>query len=157
MANLEKIIKVTQEQYDVLASGGKVGDYVGLQDNYIYMVEDKETKTTVISDASTDNQYPSAKAVYDFVKGECKLIETTWAELKGLRDHSQLIPGRFYRITDYVCTTAQENTQSAGHQFDVIVTADDERTLNENARAAIHEGDEYFQEIISDTKVVSAK
>lgn len=40
MANLEKIIKVTQEQYDILASGGKVGDYVGLQDNYIYMVED---------------------------------------------------------------------------------------------------------------------
>ena len=40
MANLEKIIKVTQEQYDILASGGKVGDYVGLQDNYIYMIED---------------------------------------------------------------------------------------------------------------------
>ena len=40
MANLEKIIKVTQEQYDILASGGKVGDYVGLQDNYVYMIED---------------------------------------------------------------------------------------------------------------------
>ena len=40
MADLEKIIKVTQAQYDILASGGKVGDYVGLQDNYIYMIED---------------------------------------------------------------------------------------------------------------------
>lgn len=43
MVNLEKIIKVTQEQYNILASGGKVGDYVGLQDEYIYIVEDENT------------------------------------------------------------------------------------------------------------------
>ena len=41
-------------------------------------------------------------------------------------------------------TTAQVNTQSAGHQFDVIVTADDVNVLNENARAIQHEGDTYF-------------
>ena len=46
MANLEKIIKVTQEQYDILASGGKVGDYVGLQDNYVYMIEDTNEYVT---------------------------------------------------------------------------------------------------------------
>lgn len=39
--NLEKVIKVTQSQYDILASGGRVGDYVGLQDDYIYMIEDE--------------------------------------------------------------------------------------------------------------------
>jgi hypothetical protein len=41
-------------------------------------------------------------------------------------------------------TTAQENTRSAGHQFDIIVTADAVDKLNENARAVKHEGDTYF-------------
>lgn len=40
MANLQKIIKVTQEQYDILASGGTVGEYTGLDENYIYLVQD---------------------------------------------------------------------------------------------------------------------
>ena len=43
MANLEKIVKVTQEQYDILASGGTVGEYTGLNENYIYLIkEDKD-------------------------------------------------------------------------------------------------------------------
>ena len=62
----------------------------------------------------------------------------TYAELKALRDNKQLIPGQQYRITDYVTTTAQANTQSAGHQFDIIVVADSEDKLNENARAINH-------------------
>ena len=49
-----------------------------------------------------------------------------------------------YRITDYQCTTVTSNTKSAGHQFDIIVTADDESTLNEVARAAKHDSDTYF-------------
>ena len=40
MANLQKVVKVTQAQYDVLASGGTVGGYTGLDDNYIYLIED---------------------------------------------------------------------------------------------------------------------
>ena len=74
------------------------------------------------------------------------MISVTYNELKTLRDNSQLIPGQQYRITDYVTTTAQDNTRSAGHPFDVIVTADSENTLNEEARACIHEGDTYFSE-----------
>ena len=64
----------------------------------------------------------------------------TYAELKALRDNGQLVAGRQYRITDYVTTTTQENTRSAGHPFDIIVTADSESVLNENARAIQHEG-----------------
>ena len=63
------------------------------------------------------------------------LVNITYSELKSLRDNSKLIPGQQYRITDYITTTTQNNTQSAGHQFDVIVTADNENTLNEVARA----------------------
>ena len=36
---LEKVIKLTQDQYNTLASGGTVGDYTGLDSNYLYMVE----------------------------------------------------------------------------------------------------------------------
>ena len=78
------------------------------------------------------------------------MISVTYAELVALRDNGELVAGMQYRITDYVTTTAQENTRSAGHQFDVIVTADNENTLNEVARACLHEGDTYFSEAGAD-------
>lgn len=71
-------------------------------------------------------------------------VAITYADLKALRQAGNLVPGTWYRITDYVCTTTQDNTQSAEHAFDVIVRADDASHLNENAFAAHHEGDEYF-------------
>ena len=74
------------------------------------------------------------------------MISVTYAELVELRDNGELVAGMQYRITDFVTTTAQENTRSAGHQFDVIVTADNENTLNEVARACLHNGDTYFTE-----------
>ena len=72
------------------------------------------------------------------------LVSITWSELKALRDNSKLVAGTWYRITDYTCTTTQENTRSAGHIFDVIVRADSENKLNEEAFAIQHEGDDYF-------------
>lgn len=71
-------------------------------------------------------------------------VSITYAALKALRDGGNLVPGTWYRITDYVCTTTQDNTQSAEHAFDVIVRADDASHLNENAFAAHHTGDTYF-------------
>lgn len=68
----------------------------------------------------------------------------TYGELVFLRNASSLVPGRHYRIIDYQCTTTQVSTQSAGHQFDIIVRADSENRLNEEASAIQHEGDEYF-------------
>ena len=73
-----------------------------------------------------------------------EILSIRHASLKSLRDNGQLIAGQQYRIIDYVATTSQANTQSAGHQFDLIVTADDNKTLNEKARAIQHEGDTYF-------------
>lgn len=37
--NLRKIIKLTQAQYDILSNGGTVGDYTGLNDNYLYLIQ----------------------------------------------------------------------------------------------------------------------
>ena len=71
-------------------------------------------------------------------------LNTTWSELKAMRDNSQLVAGQQYRITDYTCTTTYAATKSAGHVFDIIVTADSANVLNEEARAIQHEGDTYF-------------
>ena len=64
-----------------------------------------------------------------------KILPLTYSELVSLRDNSQLIPGQQYRITDYVTTTSQENTRSAGNVFDIIVTAVDTNKLSELAYA----------------------
>lgn len=101
------------------------------------------TAALLTEGTNTSNRVWPANQIADYVKNG-KTINTTWADLKTLRDNSQLVAGQWYRITDYVTTTVQENTQSAGHQFDVIVRADSTNVLNENAYAALHSGDTYF-------------
>ena len=72
------------------------------------------------------------------------MTNITYAELKILRDNSQLVEGQYYRITDFVTTVDQEDAKSAGHRFDIIVLATSSNTLNENALAAKHAEDTYF-------------
>ena len=71
-------------------------------------------------------------------------VNITWEKLKDARDNGELVPGKQYRITDYVCTTTQKGTKAENNTFDIIVTADSPNTLNEEARAALHEEDIYF-------------
>lgn len=73
-----------------------------------------------------------------------KVISKTYSQLKTMRDNSELEPGQLYRITDYVTTTTQTDTQSANHAFDIVVVATDASTFNENALAVKHDGDTYF-------------
>ena len=82
---------------------------------------------------------------YD-IRDNSKLTPIAYADLASLRDNGKLIAGSFYRITDYVTTTAQENTQSAGHPFDVIVLALSKNTLAEEAYAiqSARDTDGYF-------------
>jgi len=118
MANLQKIIKVTQAQYNTLASGGTVGDYTGLDENYLYLVKDEGIESLI--------------------------TRVTYSQLKSLRDNKQLLPGMRYQITNYKTTTKAYNTSAAGHDFDVIVLALSEDTLAEDAKAIWHNGDSYF-------------
>ena len=83
------------------------------------------------------------------------IIKVTWQELKDLRDESKLVPGFKYRITDYQCTTTQENTRSAGHQFDIVLLALSENKLAEEGWAMIHNYDEQIPIIIT-THIISA-
>ena len=73
-------------------------------------------------------------------------MDITWANLVDLRNYWELTPGKKYRIIDYMTTTSQSGTISAGHPFDVIVTALDEHTLSENASAvrSVRDTDNYF-------------
>ena len=75
-----------------------------------------------------------------------QIIAISYTDLKTLRDNAQLVPGQQYRITDYTCTTTQENTRAVGHQFDIIVTALDEFTLSEEAQAIQNINDGYFDD-----------
>ena len=72
------------------------------------------------------------------------MIEITYEELKNLRNTSELVSGQLYRVTDYVTTTTQEGTRSAGHAFDIIVIALSNSELSEEAKAIAHSGDTYF-------------
>ena len=84
-----------------------------------------------------------------------KMHAVTYAELKALRDGGELVPGMWYRITDYVtmineyitASTGEvipTHTKSAGHPFDVVVMAISASEISQDARAIQHEGDEYF-------------
>ena len=72
------------------------------------------------------------------------MVEVTHDELETMANEGGLTPGSWYRITDYVATTKKAGTQSANHPFDIIVRADSEDTLNENAYAARNANDTHF-------------
>lgn len=74
-------------------------------------------------------------------------VSTTWSNLVAVRNAGGLVTGCVYRITDYVCTTTQANTSAANHPFDILVTAEDWRTLNEQAKAVAKDNDNYFHNI----------
>lgn len=63
------------------------------------------------------------------------MVSTTYADLVALRDAGNLVPGMKYRITDYETITTKAGSQAAGHPFDIIVTALDNKTISENASA----------------------
>ena len=65
----------------------------------------------------------------------------TYSELVSLRNSSQLAQGRQYRITDYRTTVYDPLASSAGHRFDVIVTADGPDRLSEIAKVCKHDDD----------------
>lgn len=109
--------------------------------NELALEEDVDDLKTTIE----ENEEIIAKSLCDLNNRiNPQFVEITYNKLKELRDNAQLIAGTQYRITDYQCTTVQENTRSAGHQFDIIVVADNKSTLNENARAILHNNDTYF-------------
>ena len=132
----------------------QIGEYI--LSAYLNRFKDGETaldikafegvKYTWNQDFSTDDNLAANNVELEgnFGPKSMTYLKITYAELVNLRDTSKLTSGILYRITDYITTTTQEGTKSAGHPFDVIVRADSENKLNEHAWAIQHVGDEYF-------------
>ena len=122
-------------------------DYEGLSlfwNNVKKVIEDNELVTaTALTNLDTRVVQLEDKGSNQGASSN-QIIAISYTDLKTLRDNAQLVPGQQYRITDYTCTTTQENTRAVGHVFDIIVTADDASTINEVARAVKHTGDTYF-------------
>lgn len=106
----------------------------------VVFTDNNETEHELITEdgfaGALDSALPSALA-------KAQVIETTWQGLKTLRDNSQLVAGSLYRITDYNCTTTQQDTQSAGHQFDIVLLALSEDKLAEEGWAMMNESNIY--------------
>lgn len=76
------------------------------------------------------------------------MTETTYADLVTLREAENLVAGMKYRMTDYETFTSKVGSQSAGHPFDLVITALDNKTLDEKCSAIWSERDTdgYFAE-----------
>lgn len=87
-------------------------------------------------------------------------IPITYNELKELRDTSTLLPGAWYRIIDYQCTTVQPDTRAMNNQFDIIVQALAPDRLSEIAKADYHYNEDgsvdgYFQHLIEGKQILN--
>lgn len=72
-------------------------------------------------------------------------VDITYSELRSLAALNKLIPGQFYRITDYVTMVANSpRIRSVAHPFDLIVSAQDKNHLYSEAQVVLHSGDTYF-------------
>ncbi len=72
------------------------------------------------------------------IYGAAPMVELQYSQLTALVTNKKLIPGTNYKITNYVTTTSQTGTASAGIPFDIIVTAISDDTLSEEAKADYH-------------------
>lgn len=74
------------------------------------------------------------------------LIEATYDELVSWADSGKLIPGQKYRMIDYETIVEGDDIRSAGHHFDLIVTALNETTLDKKCSAAhsVRDTEGYF-------------
>ena len=101
-----------------------------------------------VANGSSYLRYKARDGKYRYLNSlempETDITGVTYSELIGMRDNALLEMGALYRITDYMTTTTQEDTRSAGHQFDVVVLATGTKTLSEQAWAMPHSGDTYF-------------
>ena len=141
ISQLEKVTNMDPDSFVLVVQNGKnyrmsikeaIAAYVDLSPYYT-----KEEAEEALN--SVDTRIDTLEELATF-----RTIPVSYLDLRRLRDNGDLVPCQQYRITDYTCTTTQANTKSAGHVFDIIVTADDETTLNEVARAVKHDGDTYF-------------
>ena len=73
--------------------------------------------------------------ILEKTKTSTNILEVTYDELKNLKDNSQLIPEQKYRMIDYETIIQGDDVRSAGHVFDLILTAKSENKLYDLCQA----------------------
>lgn len=103
-------------------------------------------------DEILENNYYTMDAIDDMLEDFApnNMVEVTWAQLRSLRDNSQLTKGAWYRITDYNFVTTKLGIQSGNHQFDIVLLAISESMLSESGYACKHAGDHYFEREVTE-------
>lgn len=86
------------------------------------------------------------------IYGAAPLVELQYSQLTALVANKKLIPGTNYKITNYVTSTSQEGTKSAGIPFDIILTALSNDTLSEDAKA-VHHGSNFLNEKVDSWEI----
>ena len=143
-----KLISVTKTRSGIVSASGVAGAAGAIKIDGLY----KDPEDGLFYDKDDNNvQLKEGQIIYNedgiyvvddndiHLLSTPLLIETTYGELVKARDSGKLLPGCKYRITDYQCTTAQEDTKSAGHQFDIVLLALSGDTLAEEGWAMMHD------------------
>ena len=145
-ARIDEVIQAIIDHIDYLGQEG-VGSLWEIGDGNI--LHPKENRTFTIKKANEVNVAGGSTDKFlneqgDFTTVQTSTIGVTYEDLLGLINNNELIPSSSYRITNYTTTTAQTDTVSAGHDFDIIVTALSTNELSEIASCVRKEGDNYF-------------
>lgn len=101
--------------------GGGVIDYDDLKNQ----LEELESK---IEDVTTD-----------VVSVANRPVKATYKELVLMSEYGQLSPGVKYQLTDYECIVTDSHYKSAGHRFDLIITANTPYLLNHECSVTHHD------------------
>lgn len=105
----------------------------------------KETRvSTANNELSNERNYVTEDDIETLKPDWENMQNVIWDELVELRDNGNLVAGKFYRITDYECTTTQEETSLEGKVFDIIVLALTSNSLSERAWATQNAEDDNF-------------
>lgn len=78
--------------------------------------------------------------------GSSVMESHTWLELITMRNNGTLVPGRYYRMTDYVTKVRStlQYARTTGYQFDLILLALSPNQFSERVSATFNEDDWYF-------------
>lgn len=107
----------------------KSEDVIRGEDSYIKVSHEK------VSMSSPEGEIEDVvKVIQNNADTINNLYECAHSELIEMRNSGNLIVNRKYCIIDYVTTTTQDNTRSANHKFDIVVTATSNNTLSEDVK-----------------------
>lgn len=94
-----------------------------------------------VSNGSDKPATITVNQILEKTKTSTNILEVTYDELKNLKDNSQLVPEQKYRMIDYETIVQGDDVRSAGHVFDLILTAKSKNQLYDLCQAKQSERD----------------